>query len=140
MSKWLDVKTKALKERLGDPAQLPTVTDTIAKTDKRLMERMQSFTAEIRQNSRARLEPLLEQKSRMKTRRRDERQTLADTQKQRWQQESADRQARLNKGIRGLWDRLIGQHSRTKNQNEREAWQALLRDRQQRESLVKRPA
>ncbi|WP_277266844.1 relaxase/mobilization nuclease domain-containing protein [Nitrosomonas nitrosa] len=140
LSKWLDVKTKALKERLGDPAQLPTVTDTIAKTDKRLMERMRSFTAEIRQNSRVRLEPLLEQKSRMKTRRRDERQTLADTQKQRWQQESADRQARLNKGIRGLWDRLIGQHSRTKNQNEREAWQALLRDRQQRESLVKRPA
>ncbi|HNP52518.1 MAG TPA: hypothetical protein PKJ85_12100 [Nitrosomonas nitrosa] len=62
MSKWLDVKTKALKERLGDPAQLPTVTDTIAKTDKRLMERMQSFTAEIRQTSRARLEPLMEQK------------------------------------------------------------------------------
>lgn len=76
----------------------------------------------------------------MKTRHREERHDLADTQKQRWQQESADRQARLNKGIRGLWDRLIGQHSRTKNQNEREAWQALLRDRQQRESLVKRPA
>lgn len=140
LSKWLDVKTKALKERLGDPAQLPTVTDTIAKTDKRLMERMRSFTAEIRQTSRARLEPLMEQKSRMKMRHRDERQNLADTQKQRWQQESADRQARLNKGIRGLWDRLTGQHSRTKNQNEREAWQALLRDRQQRESLVKRPA
>ncbi|HNP52519.1 MAG TPA: hypothetical protein PKJ85_12105 [Nitrosomonas nitrosa] len=76
----------------------------------------------------------------MKTRHREERHDLADTQKQRWQQESADRQARLNKGIRGLWDRLTGQHSRTKNQNEREAWQALLRDRQQRESLVKRPA
>lgn len=91
LSRWLDVKTRALKERLGDPAQLPTVADTIAKTDKRLVERMQSFTAEIRRNSHARMESLLEQKSRMKTRYRDERQILADTQKQRWRQESADR-------------------------------------------------
>jgi len=138
LSKWLDIKTRALKERLGDPAQLPTVADTIAKTDKRLVERMQSFTAEIRQTSRARLEPLMEQKSRMKMRHRDERQNLADTQKQRWQQESADRQARLNKGIRGLWDRLTGQHSRTRDQNEREAWQALVRDKEQQESLIER--
>jgi hypothetical protein len=138
LSKWLDVKTKALKERLGDPAQLPTVAEVIAKTDKLLVERTKSFTAEIRQNSRARMESLLEQKSRMKTWHRNERQNLADTQKQRWQQESADRQARLNKGIRGLWDRLTGQHSRTRDQNEREAWQALMRDRQQQESLIQR--
>ncbi|MCP5274885.1 MAG: relaxase [Burkholderiales bacterium] len=138
LSKWLDVKTRALKERLGDPGKLPTVADTIAKTDKRLVERMQSFTAEIRQNSRTRMEPLLEQKSRMKTRHRNERHNLVEAQKRRWQQESADKQARLNKGLRGLWDRLTGQHGRTKDQNEREAWQAFVRDRQQRDDLIQR--
>ncbi|SER82453.1 hypothetical protein SAMN05421690_10911 [Nitrosomonas sp. Nm51] len=138
LSKWLDIKTKALKERLGDPVQLPSVSETIAKTDRQLVEWMQSFTTEIRQNSRIRMEPLLEQKSRIKSRHRDERHNLADTQKQRWQQESADRQAKLNKGLRGLWDRLTGQHSRTKDQSEREAWQALVRDKEQRDSLIQR--
>ncbi|MBX3617104.1 hypothetical protein [Nitrosomonas sp.] len=74
----------------------------------------------------------------MKARYQTERDNLADTQKQRWQQESEDRQARLNKGIRGLWDRLTGQHGQVMDQNEREAWQALIRDRQQRDDLIQR--
>lgn len=138
LSKWLDVKTKELKERLGDPAQLPSVEETKANIDKQLLERMQSFTAEIRKHSHTCMEPLLEQKTRMKARHQTERDNLADTQKQRWQQESEDRQARLNKGIRGLWDRLTGQHGQVMDQNEREAWQALVRDRQQWDDLIQR--
>jgi relaxase-like protein len=138
VSKWLDVKTKALKERLGDPAQLPSVAETITKTDKQLVERMKGFTADIKQNTRARMEPLLEQKSRMKARHRAERQNLGETQKQRWEQESENRQVRLNKGLRGLWNHLTGQHGRIKNQNEQEAWQAFVRDRGQRDSLIQR--
>lgn len=99
---------------------------------------MQEFTEVIRQNSHTRMQPLLEQKTRMKTRHQTERNSLEETQKQRWQQESENRQARLNRGIRGLWDRLTGQHDRTKDQNEHEAWQALVRDRQQRDSLIQR--
>lgn len=138
LSKWLDVKTKELKERLGDSAQLPSVEETKTNIDQRLIDRMQSFTAEIRKHSHTRMEPLLEQKARMKARHQAERENLADTQKQRWQQESEDRQARLNKGIRGLWDRLTGQHSQVMDQNEREAWQALIRDRRQRDDLIQR--
>jgi len=138
LSKWLDVKTKELKERLGDSALLPSVEETKANIDRRLVERMQTLTAEIRKHSYTSMEPLLEQKTRMKARHQTERDNLADTQKQRWQQESEDRQARLNKGIRGLWDRLTGQHGQVMDQNEREAWQALLRDRQQRDDLIQR--
>ncbi len=138
LSKWLDVKTKELKERLGDSAQLSSVEETKTNIDQRLIDRMQSFAAEIRKHSHTRMEPLLEQKARMKSRHQTERENLADTQKQRWQQESEDRQARLNKGIRGLWDRLTGQHGQVMDQNEREAWQALLRDRQQRDDLIQR--
>lgn len=91
LSKWLDVKTKELKERLGDFAQLPSVEETKTHLDKKLFERMQNFTAEIRKHNHPRMEPLLEQKARMKTRHQTERENLADTQKQRWQQESEDR-------------------------------------------------
>lgn len=82
--------------------------------------------------------PLLAQKARMKERHKVERQTLADKQKQCWQQESKERQARLNKGLQGLWGRLAGKHSHTTNQNETEAYQAFVRDKKQRENLIQR--
>ena len=99
---------------------------------------MHHFTSDIRKNNHTRVAPLLEQKARMKTRHQSERENLTETQKQRWQQESEDRHARLNTGIRGLWDRLTGQHDRTIDQNELEAWQAVVRDRQQRDELIQR--
>lgn len=37
-----------------------------------------------------------------------------------------------------MWDRLTGQHGQVMDQNEREAWQALVRDRQQRDDLIQR--
>lgn len=138
LSKWLDVKTKALKERLGDPQQLPSVEETKANIDSRLVERVQQFTSEIQKNSGARMESLLEQKVRMVDRHQDERKNLDEMQQQRWHQESEVRQTRLNTGIRGLWDRLTGQHDQTKDQNELEAWQAVIRDRQQRDELIQR--
>lgn len=138
LSKWLDVKTKALKERLGDPQQFPSVEETKANIDKRLVERVQQFTFDIQKNSRARMEPFLEQKVRMTDRHRDERNNLDEIQQHRWQKESEVRYARLNTGIRGLWDRLTGQHSRTIEENEREAWQAVVRDRQQRDEQIQR--
>lgn len=138
LSKWLDVKTKDLKERLGDPAQLPSIEETKSNIDKPFVERMHHFTSDIRKNNHTRIEPLLEQKTRMKTRHQSERENLAEIQKQCWQQESKDRHARLNTGIRGLWDRLTGQHSRAIEQNELEAWQAVVRDRQQQDELIQR--
>lgn len=138
LSKWLDVKTKELKERFGEPEQLPSVEETKANIDTRLVERVQQFTSDIRKNSGARMEPLLEQKTQMVDRHQNERINLDEMQRQRWHQESEFSQTRLNTGIRGLWDRLTGQHSRITEQNEEEAWQAVMRDRQQRDELIQR--
>lgn len=38
--------------------------------------------------------------------------------------------------FKGLWDRLTGGHSRTKTQNEREAYEAFMRDRAEKEQLI----
>ena len=74
----------------------------------------------------------------MVDRHQNERINLDEMQRQRWHQESEFSQTRLNTGIRGLWDRLTGQHSRITEQNEEEAWQAVMRDRQQRDELIQR--
>jgi hypothetical protein len=42
----------------------------------------------------------------------------------------------MRKGMLGLWDRLTGEHQRTRKQNEAEAMDGLRRDRAQRQRLV----
>jgi MobA/VirD2-like, nuclease domain len=138
LSKWLGERNKAIKVRLGDSTQLPSISETVANIDAQLVKRTHGFINELRQNYHSRLAPLLAQKTRMKARHQTERQTLTDKQKQRWQQESKERQVRLNKGLQGLWDRLTGKHRSTKNQNYAEAYQAFVRDKVQRENLIQR--
>lgn len=46
LSKWLNVKTKVLKERLGDSEQFPGIAETTARIDKQLVERLKNFTAD----------------------------------------------------------------------------------------------
>ncbi len=136
LSKWLDEKNKTLKARLGDAELLPSTSETKANIDSKLVERMRGFISEIKQNYHTRLISLLAQKTRLKERHQSERQALTDKQKKRWQQESEQRQSRLNKGLHGLWDRVTGKHSRTKDQNEAEAYQAYARDKEQKEILI----
>lgn len=82
-------------------------------------------------------EPLYEQKQAMRDNHRKERAMLNQKQQERWAQETKERSARLNKGIKGLWQSLSGSAFNIKQQNEREAWSSLQRDQEQRDDLVK---
>ena len=59
-------------------------------------------------------------------------------QEQRAAKEEQARKARFNKGLHGLFDRVTGEHSKTKNQNQAEAFQAAKRDQTQRDQLILR--
>lgn len=65
-----------------------------------------------------------------------EREQLVRTQEQRSSQETATRQARFNKGLRGLLDRATLRHRKIKLHNEQEAYQALGRDQAERDALI----
>jgi hypothetical protein len=65
-----------------------------------------------------------------------ERQKLDEAQKRRWDAEALERSQRLNKGLRGLWDRLTGRHAEAQRRNLAGAADALWRDREQRQALV----
>lgn len=67
---------------------------------------------------------------------REERKNLKAKQDQRWINETKERQARLNGGLRGLFDRITGAHRKTQKTNEREALYCLHRDQEQRNTLV----
>ena len=52
------------------------------------------------------------------------------------EQRSHCSQTRFNKGLRGLWDRLTGQHGRIRGQNERKTLAACERDRAEKDVLI----
>jgi hypothetical protein len=77
-------------------------------------------------------------KTELKQRHQDERKRLEDRQKARWNQEAFARAQRFSRGFRGVWDRLSGKHARIRGRNEYETYQALLRDRAEKESVIVR--
>ncbi|WP_318167374.1 hypothetical protein [Roseobacter sp.] len=72
----------------------------------------------------------------MVERQRTERLRLKTKLEERCLKEAKARQARFRKGLQGLWDRVCGEHRKTRVQNELEAWQALQRDRTQTDGMI----
>ena len=50
--------------------------------------------------------------------------------------ETKERQSRFRFGLAGLWDRLRGEHGKIKDRNALEAYDSLLRDRQEKDALI----
>jgi hypothetical protein len=82
------------------------------------------------------LRPLIEERETMKRAHQAERKLLGQKQEERWQAETAARSERLAKGLRGFWQRVSGRAKTIREQNEREAMEALRRDRAQRDRMV----
>lgn len=136
LSRWLDVKAKDLTQRLGDAKELPSVDDTKLQIDQTLAQRTEKMFSDIHEHYAPRFAPLLRQKSVLVERQQEERHILAQEQEKRWHEETLERQARINKGLRGLWDRLTGKHTQMLKQNEVEAYQSMQRDKVQKDTLI----
>ena len=129
-------KSKDVAKRLGETERLPSVSDARAQLAKDLTQTYQRHRKEAELQKKRELAPLEKQRSAMAAAHRAERVRLDERQKQRWTQESKERAARIPGGMRGMWSRLSGQQSQIQKQNEREAYQALQRDRAQRQAIV----
>ncbi|MCF6354794.1 MAG: hypothetical protein L3J26_06780 [Candidatus Polarisedimenticolaceae bacterium] len=136
LPRWLDVKTKAIKEQLGLPEDLPSVEETKANIDQKLVGRIRSIMDEQKKKYDRRIAPILAQKKAMNEHHIKARKALEMQQDKRQRQEVLMRQSRFHKGLRGLWDRITGSHEQIKKQNEAEVYQAILRDRKEKDALI----
>lgn len=136
LSRWLDLKAKDLKQRLGDKTLLPSIDETKAMIDKKLVQRMTQFLEEEAKNFHDRMAPLFSRRDTIKTRHHEQRKTLADGQAQRQHHEAAKRQASFRTGLRGLWDRFNGRNRQLKKNHEIEAYQAHIRDQNEKDRLI----
>ncbi|SNZ07408.1 hypothetical protein SAMN06265368_0927 [Cohaesibacter gelatinilyticus] len=136
LSKWSGVRAKDLKSKLGSPDQLPSVDETKDTIRSKVSDQMRDYISQVKDRQRRDFDPLRETHDAMKQAHREERQKLHDGQTKRWTNETKLRFERLNKGLRGLFDRLTGKAKSIQKQNEMEARACAARDQKQRDFMV----
>lgn len=136
LSRWCGIKPKALQEKLGDPASLPQASECAAQFDQALVARMEALNEKLSQAYRPRLKALDAQKAQLIKAQNVARRDLRQKQQERWNEEARIRQTRFGTGLRGLWDRVTGKHTRIRKQNELETYQAAVRDRREKDDLI----
>lgn len=129
-------RAKDVKARLGDPALLPSVVQAKAQLAKDLTATFKRHMREAEEQKRRDLAPLEARRNAMTQQQRQERAQFTAKQQQRWTRESEERAGRFERGFKGVWGRVTGRFAETRKLNEREAYQALQRDRVQRQQLI----
>lgn len=130
-------KAKEVRAKLGEPDEtLPSVDEAKTQMAQGMMESHARHMTEAREQTTKLKEQLETQRRKMAEAHAAERRKLDAGQRDRWIEETRERQARFRKGMRGLWDRVTGERARIRDVNEKEAYASLQRDRQQRDGLV----
>lgn len=135
VARWSGVKTKDVRNKLGEPDKLPSVETVKDQLRSRMTDRLRDLSQESAAAQKRDMAPLLAKRAHMIHAHRRERAMLREKQDQRWQAEQQERNSNLRKGIAGLWDNLTGKASDLRRRNEHHAYRGFLRDREQRERL-----
>lgn len=138
VAKWVGIKTKEMRGKLGDADRLPTITEAKATIAAGMTDMLRGHIAKADAASQKQLAALAFQKAQLVEKQRKERADLEAAHEKRWAKENTERAARLNRGFRGIWDRLIGRYGEQSRKNEWEALEASRRDRREKDALIER--
>ena len=134
--KYADVKIRAVRERLADVDALPSVSEAKLQIAGDMLPTLERFKNELDAQAQENDTEFEKRRKALVQRQQAERQNLNEAQEKRRIEANRTRQARFRKGLKGLWDRLSGEHRRISQQNEREAREALSKDRTEKDQLA----
>lgn len=136
ISRWVGIKPKEVKARLGATKDLPSLDE--AKTS--LADRLVPTVERLQQEQHEKLEAIKvkqdKERAEAKTKADAQRGLQQEWQKQRETIEVKKQQERFNNGVRGIVDRVTGKHTKTKQKNALEAFRNAQRDQTQRDTLI----
>ena len=138
LSRWIGVKTKELKQRLGDPESLSGTDKVKAHIAERMSDKLHTYINEAQDQLKQQVQPYIQKKRILQHQHQNERNRLKQKQEERWQQESIKRSQRLPKGIKRIWFRITGKYQKIRDQNEAETEKSRIRDRDQKQHLIER--
>lgn len=136
IARYVGKKAKEITAKLGKPDDLPGIDRAKAQFAKDMRQTFRRHVNEAKERKRRAMEPLENRRQAMVQEHRQERAKLSRKQKDRLDVETCLRSARLQSGMRGIWQRLSGEYTRIRKQNEQETYAAFQRDRRQREVLI----
>ena len=138
VSRWVGVKSKEIKAKLGNPNDLPSVENAKKQFSKKLLSKIQGFESELIIKH-DRLEKQLQIKiNAMSFQHRDQREQLSQKQAEKQIQETTIRSRRLPTGLKAIWFRVTGKYKKIKQQNEFEAFASKQRDQSEFQQLIER--
>ncbi|UJW86901.1 relaxase/mobilization nuclease domain-containing protein [Devosia sp. SL43] len=138
LPRMLDLKTKDVRDRLGDGANLPSVEATRKSVAARMTPAIRRHIDESKQQFQARSGKLGAYKAEMTQLHRASRVKLEQSQKLEWDEENRQRQSRLPRGLRGIWHRITGKYQEVRRANEAEAKATLDRQALARQQLIEK--
>jgi len=136
IARYTDKKAKDVRAKLGEPDALSSVDDAKKKMAMDLGKTFQRHVHQAKGNFSKQQVELDARRRTMTAAHQTERQSLDTAQRDRRLKETQERQARFNRGLRGLWDRMTGRRAHLAKENEKQTYEALQRDRRQRDALV----
>lgn len=136
VSKWVGVKTKDVRKKLGEPDALKSVEQTKTLIAGQLANHLEFLKTEQQEKLQARASAIAQQKQILALRHQEERQALAERQADHAAREIKERQARFRTGLMGIWDRVTGRHRKIQQENEEQTRISQLRDRQEKDALA----
>ena len=136
VSKWAGIKTKEVRAKLSDEQNLPSVDEARIQIAKDMTVRLNTLFQEQASAFGTRMAQLEEKRQALTRQHKAERQKLLDVQNFHWQQKQQEWHNNLNKGFRGLFDRITGKRHKIEERNEQDAWQVKQDQQQQRDTLT----
>lgn len=138
VARWTGIRTKAVREKLGDQNLLPSILESKNKIAKKMTPVLKQFIRQCNSDFQVKSEKLKAKRKELTNTQRLEREKMLAIQKKRETEENKERSERLRKGLRGIWDRLTGKYQKTKEQNEIEYVKCKKRDEQKMQNLISR--
>jgi len=138
LSRWIGVKTKAVRDRLGDDNKLQSLADTREAIGRDMRVKLDEYRTELKQQNEARIAQAERTRFELVERQRDERHSHLKRMEDRQLAEAKARQSKFRNGLGFVWDMIRGENRRTRALNEREAAESRDRDSIERANLIAR--
>ncbi len=136
VSKWIGIKAKEVRTRLTNEKNLPSVDEARSQIANDMSVRLSALFQEQSTVFSARKAELEEKRQALTRQHKSERQKLSDTQNLHWQNKQQEWQKSLNKGVRGLFDRITGKRKTIEKRIEQDLWQVQMHQQQERDTLI----
>lgn len=134
----LGLKTKVVREALGDADALPTIDVVKERNAKAVAQKLEGFITDLDAQEIKQKQDFQIALKALRERQRAERKQLKERQEKRRQEEVVKRQKRFRSGLKGVWDFVRGEHFRIAKQNKMEAAEAVKRDQREKDQIAEK--